>query len=161
MFSWSLIWACVWQYNQQIKKYYGTVEHMLLHYRWSLNEHGIIRFDMWKASIYVLKNILYIFLFIIICVNPDMFRYYTGMLRFLIKYFQILINFSLLTTILATLNEEIEFLKQFSLKQFHQNYLMLNSVLIYFWLKATHTQINPICFSLRVSRFYCTCSVGL
>ena len=90
-----------------------------------------------------------------------MFRYYTGMLRFLIKSFQILINFSLLTTILAALNEEIEFLKQFSLKQFHQNYLMLNSVLIYFWLKATHTQINPIRFSLRVSRFYCTCSVGL
>ena len=90
-----------------------------------------------------------------------MFRSYTGMLCFLIKYLRILINFSLLTTILATLNEEIEFLKQFSLKQFHQNYLMINSVPIYFWLKATHTQINPIRFNLWVSRFYCTCSVGL
>ena len=161
MFSWSLIWACVWQYNQQIKKYHGTVEHMLLHYRWSLSEYGIIRFDMWKASIYVLKNIFYIFAFIIIYINPYMFRYYTGMLCFLIKYLRILINFSLLTTILATLNEEIEFLKQFSLKQFHQNYLMLNSVPIYFWLKATHAQINPTRFNLWVSRFYCTCSVGL
>ena len=116
---------------------------------------------MWKASIYVLKNIFYIFAFIIIYINPYMFRYYTGMLCFLIKYLRILINFSLLTTILATLNEEIEFLKQFSLKQFHQNYLMLNSVPIYFWLKATHTQINPIRFNLWVSRFYCTWSVGL
>ena len=112
MFSWSLIWACVWQYNQQIMKYHGTVEHMLLHYSWRLSEYGIIRFDMWKASIYVLKNIFYIFAFIIIYINPYMFRYYTGMLCFLIKYLRILINFSLLTTILATLNEEIEFLKQ-------------------------------------------------
>ena len=148
MFSWSLIWACVWQYNQQIKKYHGTVEDMLLHYRWSLSEYGTIRFDMWKASIYALKNIFYIFAFIIVYINPYMFRYYTGMLCFLIKYLRILINFSL-------------FLKQFSLKQFHQNYFMLNSVPIYFWLKATHAQINPIRFNLWVSRFYCTCSVGL
>ena len=127
MYSRSLIWACVWQYNQQIKKYHATREHMLLHYRWSLSEYGIIRFDMWEASMYVLKNIFCIFLFIIIYINPYMFRSYTGMLCFLITYLQILIIFSLLTTILATLNEEIECLKQLSLKQFHQNNLMLNS----------------------------------
>ena len=161
MYSRSLIWACVWQYNQQIKKYHATREHMLLHYRWSLSEYGIIRFDMWEASMYVLKNIFCIFLFIIIYINPYMFRSYTGMLCFLIKYLQILIFFSLLTTILATLNEEIECLKQFSLKQFHQSNLMLNSVPIYFWLKAMHTQINPIRFNLHRSRFCCTCKVSL
>ena len=161
MYSTSLIWACVWQYNQQIKKYHATREHMLLHYRWSLSEYGIIRFDMWEASMYLLKNIFCIFLFIIIYLNPYMFRSYTGMLCFLIKYLQILIIFSLLTTILATLNEEIECLKQFSLKQFHQNNLMLNSVPIYFWLKTIHTQINPIRFNLHISRFCCTCKVSL
>ena len=68
-----------------------------------------------------------------------MFRSYTGMLCFLIKYLRILINFSLLKTILAIyyilytiLNEEIELLKQFSLNHFDQNYLMLNSVSTYF-----------------------------
>ena len=45
-----------------------------------------------------------------------MFRYYTGMLCFFIKYLRISINFLLLKTILAKLNEEIELLKQFSLK---------------------------------------------
>ena len=97
-----------------------------------------------------------------------MFRSYTGMLCFLIKYLRILINFSLLKTILAIyyilytiLNEEIELLKQFSLKHFDQNYLMLNSVSTYFWLKAMHTKINPIRFNLGISRFCCTCSVGL
>ena len=57
-----------------------------------------------------------------------MFRYYTGMLCFLIKYLRISINFLLLKTILGKLNEEIELLKQFSLKHFLQNYLMLNSM---------------------------------
>ena len=90
-----------------------------------------------------------------------MFRSYTGMLFFLIKYLRILINFSLLKTILPTLHEEIELLKQFSSKHFNQNYLILNSVSICFWLKAMHTQINPTRFNLRISRFCCTCSVSL
>ena len=106
------------------------------------------------------KYLLFFFI-IIIYINPYMFRSYTGMLCFLITYLRILITFLLLKTILATLNEQTELLKQFSLKHFHQNYLMLNSVSICFWLKAMHTQINPILLNLRISRFCCTCSVGL
>ena len=97
-----------------------------------------------------------------------MFRSYTGMLCFLIKYLRMLINFSLWKAILALyyilctiLNEEIELLKQFSVKHFDQNYLMLNSVSTCFWLKAMHIKINPIRFNLGISRFCCTCSVGL
>ena len=75
---------------------------------------------MWKASMYVPKNI-YIFLFIIIYINSYMFRSYTGMVFFLIKYLRRSVNFLLLKTVLATLNEEIELLNQFSLKHFYQN----------------------------------------
>ena len=50
-----------------------------------------------------------------------MFRSYTGMVFFLIKYLRRSVNFMLLKTILATLNKEIELLKQFSLKDFYQN----------------------------------------
>ena len=70
---------------------------------------------------YVLKNIFNIFLFIIIYINFYMFRSYTRMVFFLIKYLRRSVNFLLLKTILATLNEEIELLKQFSLKHFYQN----------------------------------------
>ena len=80
-----------------------------------------------------------------------MFRSYTDMLFFLIKYLRKPVNFLLPKTILATLNEEIELLKQFSLKHFHQNCLMPNSVSMYFWLKAMHTQVNPILFNLLIS----------
>ena len=66
------------------------------------------------------KHLLY-FLFIIIYINSYMFRSYTGMVFFLIKYLRRSVNFLLLKTILATLNEEIELLKQFSLKHFYQN----------------------------------------
>ena len=107
---------------------------MLLHYRWSWSEYAVIRFDMWKASMYVLKNIFYIFLFIIIYINFYMFRSYTGMVFFLIKYLRRSVNFLLLKTILATLNKEIQLLKQFSLKHFYQiNWCQTQCQCIFGW----------------------------
>ena len=106
--------------DTEISCHCRTYIYMLLHYRWSLSEYAVIRFDIWKASMYVLKNI-YIFLFIIIYINSYMFRSYTEMVFFLMRYLRRSANFLLLKTILATLNEEIELWNQFSVKHFYQN----------------------------------------